>query len=235
MPENESTTQDEFFARSRFQREDEAIARRKSVSGSSHKLMKWAVSEAKRNSRTGPILDLACGNGRHLCDLADARWRVVGGDLSFPMLRAAQETAAGQSGSSLVRMEAEDLPFAENAFDVVFCARFFHHLPDHPLRERILSEMFRVARSRVILTYKARFTYEHLKTGLKALLHGGLRNAQRFYVSEKDILGIAEKYDWLFAKRYSAYGRLSSSRTIVLRPRFPGARQEGDSTSAAVS
>ncbi len=56
----------------------------------------------------GPVLDLGCGDGRHLVRLEDA----VGLDLSAELLRAARRRTGG-SGVKLVRGDLRDLPFAD--------------------------------------------------------------------------------------------------------------------------
>jgi ubiquinone/menaquinone biosynthesis C-methylase UbiE len=152
----------------------------------------------------------------------------MGGDISLPMLEAARRLNENRRDLSLVRLEAEALPFSDKAFDVVFCARLFHHLPNRRHRERILAESFRVARRKVVFTYKARFTYEHLKTSLKVLLRGRWSECRRFFLSESEILDIAEACDWSLERRYSVRGRWSANRVVTLRPRCPGTTEQGD-------
>ena len=212
-------TPNHYYAKSRFRDRKEAIARRKSATGSLGKLMSWAISEAKRTPDGSLILDLACGNGRHLAELADDRWHVVGGDISLPMLEATRRLNETRSDFPLVCLEAEALPFSDKAFDVVFCARLFHHLPSRRHRERILAEAMRVARRKVMLTYKARFTYEHVKTRLKVLLRGQWREPRRFFLSGREILDIAEASDWFLESWYSVRGRWSANRVVALRPK----------------
>lgn len=61
------------------------------------------------------VLDLACGAGRHAAALARRGARVVGLDLSLPLLlRAARRT-----GVPLVRADMRRLPLREAAFQVV--------------------------------------------------------------------------------------------------------------------
>lgn len=63
-----------------------------------------------------PVLDLGCGDGRHLALLDAAGVRVVGLDLSAPLLRAAR--ARGGS-AALVRGDMRALPFADRRFAAV--------------------------------------------------------------------------------------------------------------------
>lgn len=58
------------------------------------------------------VLDLGCGAGRMLGEMADAGRFAVGADRNFPSLQA----AAGE-GRRVVRAELDALPFSGNSFD----------------------------------------------------------------------------------------------------------------------
>ena len=55
--------------------------------------------------------------------------------------------------AQFVQAKAEDLPFANDEFDVVVCVYLFHELP-REIRAKVASEMARVAKpgARVVLT-----------------------------------------------------------------------------------
>lgn len=61
----------------------------------------------------GTVLDLACGAGRHLRELAKADVEAVGLDLSGALLREARRA---DPGARLVRADMRRLPFAGGAF-----------------------------------------------------------------------------------------------------------------------
>ena len=93
------------------------------------------------------VLDIACGTGivaRTAVRKRGSTGRVVGLDLSGPMLAAAQAAAAAE-GLVLEWREgsAVELPFADAAFDVVLCQQGLQFFPDKP---RALREMNRVLR-----------------------------------------------------------------------------------------
>jgi len=60
-----------------------------------------------------PVLDLACGGGRHLRELADAGVEAIGLDLSRVLLAEARQAAPGVP---LVRADMRRLPFRDEAF-----------------------------------------------------------------------------------------------------------------------
>lgn len=60
----------------------------------------------------GPVLDLACGSGRHLAELRANGYSAVGLDLSWVLLRTARER---ESGLRLARADMRRLPFCDGS------------------------------------------------------------------------------------------------------------------------
>ncbi len=84
----------------------------------------------------GMVLDLGCGEGRHLAPLqARCPHGVVGLDLSPALLRSAREREAGDPPAGLVRADMQALPFGDGVFRTVvslFTAfGYFGGLGDH--------------------------------------------------------------------------------------------------------
>ncbi len=63
------------------------------------------------------VLDLACGPGRHAVHIERAGARVVGFDLSMPLLARARQRLG--AGGWLVRGDMRVLPFAPRSFDAI--------------------------------------------------------------------------------------------------------------------
>jgi SAM-dependent methyltransferase len=82
----------------------------------------------------GRTLDVGCGNGSYL-DATGA----IGIDLSIGMLAAARD----RSSAPLACADAEAIPFADDAFDVVIAPHMLYHVPD---REQAARELRRVTR-----------------------------------------------------------------------------------------
>ena len=102
------------------------------------------------------VLDIACGTGivaRIAARNLGVDGRVVGLDLSAPMLAAARSSAANEGVSVEWREgSAVMLPVREEAFDVVFCQQGLQFFPDRPAA---LREMHRVVAEggRLVLSF----------------------------------------------------------------------------------
>jgi len=89
------------------------------------------------------VLEVACGAGLGLGYLAGTARRVVGGDIDDNNLRIARETYAGRPNVTVQKLDAQDLPFGDNEFDVVLLYEALYYL-EQP--ERFLAEAQRVLR-----------------------------------------------------------------------------------------
>ncbi len=85
-------------------------------------------SAADQVGRPGAILDVGCGTGK-LLKAAEARFpgaRLVGVDAAIEMVKYAQSTTP--SGTiQFQQATAEELPFPNASFDLVFSTMTFHH------------------------------------------------------------------------------------------------------------
>src|SRR3979409_2362379 len=81
------------------------------------------------------ILEVGCGNGEYL-----ALVNAIGVDLSLGMLAVAKRRAKGP----LVCGDAEELPFAASAFDVVLAPHMLYHVSD---RRAAVGELRRVLKT----------------------------------------------------------------------------------------
>src|SRR3981081_4651485 len=100
------------------------------------------------------VLEVACGRGGFVRELARSGAHVRGCDFSFSALRVARarlDETSGHLSAALVQGDAQRLPFSEASFDVIVSCETIEHLPD--VRSAIL-EMHRVTRpgGRLFLT-----------------------------------------------------------------------------------
>lgn len=89
------------------------------------------------------ILEIGCGPAefwKRNTDRIDPTWRLTLTDLSPPgMIEAAREVL--HDGAEYAVVDAQDLPFADESFDVVLASHMLYHVPDRP---RALAEIRRV-------------------------------------------------------------------------------------------
>lgn len=93
------------------------------------------------NPNNKKILDLCTGRGRFAADLAlNGAKFVVACDLSKEMLNIAKNnfSIADISNISLIRCDAEHLPFKEKVFDAVICMEALIHIPNPKI---VINEM----------------------------------------------------------------------------------------------
>jgi SAM-dependent methyltransferase len=103
------------------------------------------------------VLDLPCGTGRFTSRILEHGWKLINGDISGPMLAKAREYAMGQPGYvGSARMNAERLPFADGALDLVISIRFLMHVPKD-VRIRIFREYARVTKRWVVLDVRHKY------------------------------------------------------------------------------
>lgn len=121
-------TSDDFFAR--------AVLRRKQYA--------FEMLRQVPDLRVGVGLDIGCGCGVYIIELADMGFEVYGVDNSREMLRKAEHFIAGNSRASKIHLmpgDIEHLPFEDAKFDLVMCMGVLVYLlSDYAA----LSEMYRV-------------------------------------------------------------------------------------------
>lgn len=111
------------------------------------------------------ILDVASGG----CDVSDAiarnrGHRVIALDLNARGLRRAKQSLP-------VAGDALQLPFRDGAFDVVMASLFFHHLTNDDCA-RVLREMWRLAKRRVLINDLHRHRAAYLSIRLLSVVFG---------------------------------------------------------------
>ncbi|CEA00184.1 Demethylmenaquinone methyltransferase [Jeotgalicoccus saudimassiliensis] len=88
------------------------------------------------------VLDLCCGTGDWTIQLAkNAGADITGLDFSENMLKVAREKTADIENITLVQGDATELPYDNNAFDIITIGFGLRNLPDY---EKAVKEFYRV-------------------------------------------------------------------------------------------
>jgi len=102
------------------------------------------IAERMGETVDAPVLDLACGAGRHQRMLCERGWWTVGLDLSPSLLRAAR---AEDRTAPLARADMRQLPFADASFSlVVNLFTSFGYFREDAQHLRVLTDVARVVR-----------------------------------------------------------------------------------------
>ena len=104
----------------------------------------FATAIRKQVGQTATVLEIACGPGLTLLELAASGFSVTGLEFDPELCRLAQAAARHfRLDARIVAADACRLPFADRSFDVVFSRSFFEHVYDVDLA---LSEQIRILR-----------------------------------------------------------------------------------------
>ncbi len=118
----------------------------------------------------GHVLDCPCGAGRLVPTILERAERVTAADRSPAMLDVARVELARYAGAGRVAFAvagAQALPFETDAFDAAVCHRLIHHVADPAARHAILSELARVSRGPVVLSFNDASTLKMRLQGLR--------------------------------------------------------------------
>jgi len=96
--------------------------------GYASNLRKWMRTQLREIARDATILEVGCGDGSFTRNLAEHSSRVTAVDISASQIE--RNTRAHPEISFVQHDVAQPLPFANEAFDVVWCSEVLEHLFD---------------------------------------------------------------------------------------------------------
>lgn len=144
------------------------------------RLEKVCITEAFRDIPKGSqVLDLPCGAGRMTHFLFDMGFSVTGADYSEHMVEFAKECfdKEGGTGSSHqnVTFEQQDvmnISHEDNTFDAILCNRLLHHYDKSETRRAVLTELARVSRGPVLVSFFSNRNFSTYHGAFKRWLKG---------------------------------------------------------------
>ena len=117
------------------------------------------------------ILDVGCGNGRHVFWLNDEGFCTYGIDISRNLIQIAKAKTSPsmKRKPDFIISDSVHLPFKSSAFDIVLLVAVLHHLPSHGERQKALEETSRVLNEegKVIVTVWRLWQRRFLKHAIK--------------------------------------------------------------------
>ena len=96
--------------------------------------------------KNGKLIDLGCGNGRHLKLAQEKGFNVTdlyGCDISEKQL----EVTKTAGFDNIKQCNFTDMPYDDETFDFMICIAALHHLPDPELQLKALNEMYRIMKA----------------------------------------------------------------------------------------
>ena len=124
------------------------------------------AQHVSRIGRSNVILDLPCGGGRLTPAFADSADLVIEADIGHGQLLFNRAESSGATPRIWMTASAFHIPLRDGSVDGTFCIRLSHHLPTAAERERLLTELLRVSRRFVVMTF---FDHHSLKNVLRRL------------------------------------------------------------------
>ncbi len=126
------------------------------------------------------VLDLPCGSGRLELMLLNKGFDVTAADYSKPMLNTTAEyhhelLNNHPEKASRLTIDHQDIlntDYEDNSFDAVICNRLLHHYPEPDVRQKVLSELSRITKDRIIVSFFSNFSISALKFHLGKKLRG---------------------------------------------------------------
>ena len=149
-PENNSATDavDRFGTRAAAEKYNRAL-----VGTKKHQREGAALEKVLDHIKPGStVLDLPCGTGRLYPQLSRRDFVISCADSSGHMTDIARENIADPNVSFNV-CDVLDTGFADNSFDAVICNRLFHHFFESEIRIKALTELGRITRDVLIVSY----------------------------------------------------------------------------------
>lgn len=167
------------------------------------------------------VLDVGSGPGMYLDEIFSRipPAQYIAGDLSFGMLKALRERTDDITSTVL---DAENLPFPDNSFDIVLANNMLYHVPD---LERAILEIRRVLRNPkgvLIAATSSEYTMPEFNT----LIQRAVRLLRQAPSTEMDDISLTqtfslEKGPVILARHFQSVARFDIPSAFVFRETQP--------------
>ncbi len=171
--------------------------------------------------KNSTILDIGCGNGRHLIEAKECGLNAVGIDISRNLLKIAKKRAH----LPLILGNALALPFKSGAFDNSICIALVHHFKAEKERAACLKEIARATKNSILTSAWALEQDKFAKRKSPDIQLGWNKEHPRFYhlfrEGELELLaktaGLALNKSWREGNNYWAIIEACGVTTILCK------------------
>ncbi len=125
------------------------------------------------------IIDVPCGVGRASKLFTEKGLEVTSVDAGKSAVEVTKKTLAdAKTPVHVLEGDIRDLSFDEQSFDASFCFRFFHHLKTEEAKLFLISELTRISKNYVLISYFSPLSFTSLKRKIRHAL-GGKKSVQQ--------------------------------------------------------
>jgi len=164
----------------------------------------------------GQVLDAPCGGGRVTLLLASLGYKMTAADLSDAMLEITRENIAANGLKIPVeKQDLEHLTYPDRHFDAIISFRLFHHFPNDEIRQRVVRELCRVAKSFVALSYFSPYSYTSLDRKWRAARGG--RKSQKHSTSLREVKSYFENCGFVLVRDFARLNLIHTLHLAVFR------------------
>ena len=152
--------------------------------------------------KTHRVLDLPCGGGRVTVHLGLQGYNMSSADLSDAMLAITRESIA-QNGlkATVEKQDIEKLTYADQHFDSLISFRLFHHFPNPEIRQCAVSELCRIAKQFVAISYFSPASVTSVKRSIRSAMGG--RKSDKHPTSLTEVKRYFAKAGFRFVKDFA--------------------------------
>lgn len=138
------------------------------------------------------ILDAPSGGGRLTATIADHADVILEMDIATGQLLLGREKRFDAAHQIWIRGSALDIPLGNASVDGAVCIRLSHHLYSPQERERLLTELLRVARRFVVFHYVDGQSPRYLFRALRSRFSGG--KGRRNWMTRDEIRTVVQRH-----------------------------------------
>lgn len=141
--------------------------------------------------RSRTLLELPCGGGRLSPAMARYADLMIEADVALGQVQYGRTNRRSETPQLWMTASALRIPFRDASVDSVVCVRLCHHLPQPKERNRLVSELLRVARRFVVMTF---FDYHSLKNRLHRARRRFHQKRLKYTMTQQEVRAIAAQH-----------------------------------------